>query len=98
MAGAGFVRRMGRIVLPLTARSMIAGSVLVFVNIVRDISLVILLVTPATPLLSVLTFGYAAEGFAQFANAITVVIALVCVGTTLLARRLQGATQPWEEG
>ncbi len=98
MAGAGFVRRMGRIVLPLTARSMIAGSVLVFVNIVRDISLVILLVTPATPLLSVLTFGYAAEGFAQFANAITVVIALVCEGTTLLARRLQGATQPWEEG
>ena len=97
VAGAGFSRRMGRIVLPLTARSMIAGSVLVFVNIVRDISLVILLVTPATPLLSVLTFGYAAEGFAQFANAITVVIAFVCVGTTLLARRLQGATQPWED-
>ncbi len=98
VAGAGFVRRMGRVVLPLTARSMIAGSVLVFVNIVRDISLVILLVTPATPLLSVLTFGYAAEGVAQLAKAITLVISFVCVGTTLISRRLQGATQPWEEG
>jgi iron(III) transport system permease protein len=97
MSGARFPRRLGGIVLPLTARSMIAGAVLVFVNMVRDISLVILLVTPATPLLSVVIFGYAAEGFTQFANAITVIIAFISIGATLLARRLQGATQPWEE-
>ncbi|MBA3877776.1 MAG: iron ABC transporter permease, partial [Anaerolinea sp.] len=64
-------------------------------KMVRDLSLVVLLVTPATPLLSVVTFRYASEGFAQFANAITVIIAAISVGATLLARRLQGATQPW---
>jgi iron(III) transport system permease protein len=97
MAGAGLARRMGRIVTPLAARSLLAGAVLVFVKMVRDLSLVVLLVTPATPLLSVVTYRYASEGFAQFANAITVLIALISVGATVLARRLQGAAQPWVE-
>lgn len=95
MAGAGLGRRMGRIVLPLASRSVLAGGVLVFVNMVRDLSLVVLLVTPATPLLSVVTYRYASEGFAQFANAITVIIAVISIAATVLARRLQGAAQPW---
>ncbi|WP_300008877.1 iron ABC transporter permease [Pseudonocardia sp.] len=97
MAGAGLGRRLARIVVPLASRGLLAGAVLVFVNLVRDLSLVVLLVTPATPLLSVLTFRYASEGFAQFANAITVIIAVISVGATVLARRLQGAAQPWLE-
>ncbi|WP_245604525.1 ABC transporter ATP-binding protein [Nocardioides aequoreus] len=79
---------------PLAARSLLAGAVLVFVKMVRDLSLVVLLVTPATPLLSVVTYRYATEGFAQFANAITVMIAAISVAATVLARRLQGAAQP----
>lgn len=95
MAGAGLLRRIGRIVVPLTSRSMLAGAVLVFVNIVRDLSLMVLLVTPATPLLSVVTYRYASEGFGQFANAVTVIIAAISIAATVLARRLQGAAQPW---
>ncbi|HXV92302.1 MAG TPA: iron ABC transporter permease [Pseudonocardia sp.] len=98
VAGAGLLRRMGRIVVPLASRGLLAGAVLVFVKMVRDLSLVVLLVTPATPLLSVVTYQYASEGFAQFANAITVVIAAISVAATVLARRLQGAAQPWVEG
>ena len=97
MAGAGLGRRMGRIVVPLAARSLLAGSVLVFVKMVRDLSLVVLLVTPANQLLSVVTYRYASEGFAQFANAITVLIAPISVAAPILARRLQGASQPWSE-
>lgn len=90
IAGARGPRRFGRIVLPLSARGVGGGAVLVFVTVVRDLSLVVLLVTPATPLLSVMTFRYASEGFTQHANAITLVIAAVSVAATLLARRLQG--------
>ena len=97
MAGAGLARRLGRIVVPLAARGLLAGAVLVFVKMVRDLSLVVLLVTPATPLLSVVTYRYASEGFAQFANAITVIIAAISVAATVLAQRLQGAAQPWVE-
>ncbi len=89
VAGAGGARRLGRIVLPLASRGVVAGGVLVFVTMVRDLSLVVLLVTPATPLLSTMTFRYASEGFTQHANAITLVIAAISVAATLLARRLQ---------
>ena len=95
MAGAGLFRRMTRIVVPLSARGLLAGAVLVFVKMVRDLSLVVLLVTPATPLLSVVTYRYASEGFAQFANAITVIIAVISVAATVAAQRLQGTAQPW---
>ncbi|MCG8353087.1 MAG: iron ABC transporter permease [Chloroflexales bacterium] len=97
MIGANFVRRLGRIFLPLTIRGLLAGAVLVFVNMTRDLSLVVLLVTPTTPLLSVLAFRYASEGFAQFAYAITMIIAIISVTATILARRAQGLAQPWNE-
>jgi iron(III) transport system permease protein len=95
MSGAGRFRRLGRVVVPLAPRGQLAGAVLVFVKMVRDLSLVVLLVTPATPLLSVVTYRYASEGFAQFANAITVLIAVISIAATVLARRLQGTAQPW---
>jgi iron(III) transport system permease protein len=97
MTGASLVRRMGRIVVPLSSRGLFAGGVLVFVKMIRDLSLVVLLVTPATPLLSVITYRYASEGFAQFATAITVIIAVISISATLLARRLERAAQPWSE-
>jgi iron(III) transport system permease protein len=95
MARASLSRRLWGIFLPLTIRGLSAGFVLVFVKMVRDLSLVILLFTPATPLLSVSAFRYAAEGFMQFANAVTVVIALISIGATLIAQRLQRRAQPW---
>ncbi|PPF81405.1 iron ABC transporter permease [Pseudoclavibacter sp. RFBJ3] len=90
VAGARGPRRLARILLPLSARGVVGGGVLVFVTMVRDLSLVVLLVTPATPLLSTMTFRYASEGFTQHANAITLIIAAISVAATLLARRLQG--------
>lgn len=97
MTGAGFWRRLKDILAPLTLRGIIAGVVLVFTKMARDLSLTVLLVTPTTTLLSVVAFRYASEGFAQFAYAITLVIALLSVGATMLARKLQGAAQPWNE-
>lgn len=97
VAGASLPRRLAAIIVPLSLRGLVAGGILVFVKMVRDLSLVVLLVTPTTTLLSVVTFRYASEGFAQFANAITVIIAGVSIGATLLARRLEGASQPWAD-
>lgn len=95
MTGAGFGRRLMAIFVPLTLRGLVAGAVLVFVKMVRDLSLVVLLVTPTTPILSVVAYRYASEGFLQFANAITVVITVISLLATLIAQRLQGASQPW---
>lgn len=95
ITGAGFVRRLAAITVPLAIRGLTAGGILIFVKIVRDLSLVVLLFTPTMPVLSVLAYRYASEGFGQFANAITVVILFVSVAATLLANRLQRKSQPW---
>lgn len=95
MAGAGTWRTLGRILLPVTARGTVGGGALVFVTMARDLSLVVMLVTPATPLLAVTAYEYASEGFTQHANAITLIITVVSVTVTLLARRLEGRRSPW---
>ncbi|MFC7403892.1 ABC transporter permease [Georgenia alba] len=88
MTGASAPRRFGRITAPLVSRGLLNGGLLVFVTMVRDLSVVVLLVTPANPLLSMMTFQYASEGFRQQANAITLVIAAISVVATLAAQRL----------
>lgn len=97
MAGAGLFRRICSIIAPLSARGLFTSAVLVFVQMVRDLSLVVLLATPAMPVLAVLTYQYSSENFTQLANAITVVIAVLSVGVTIIARRFEDAAQPWNE-
>lgn len=95
MTGAGFLRRLFAITVPLAIRGLSAGALIVFVKIVRDLSLVVLLFTPTMPLLSVLAYRYASDGFTQFANALTVVVLVISVAATLFANRLQAKSQPW---
>ena len=95
MTGAGFMRRLTAITVPLASRGLAAGALVVFVKIMRDLSLVVLLFTPTMPVLSVLAYRYASEGFTQFANAITVVILVISIIATLLANQLQAKSQPW---
>lgn len=97
MTGASLRQRMGSIIVPLTSRGLFTGAVLVFVQTVRDLSLVVLLVTPAFPLLAVLTFQYSSENFTQLANAITVIIAAVSVVVNLLATHLENSASKWAQ-
>lgn len=95
ITGASFVHRIFAITVPLAIRGLAAGGILIFVKIVRDLSLVVLLFTPTMPVLSVVAYRYASEGFGQFANAITVVILFISITASLIANRLQSKSQPW---
>lgn len=95
LAGGRFLRRLWSIVLPLILRGLLAGAVLSFVKMARDLDLVALLATPTMTTLSVVTYRYASEGFTQMANAITMMIVVVSVSVTLLARRIEGWSTPW---
>ncbi|WP_136684404.1 ABC transporter permease [Falsirhodobacter xinxiangensis] len=90
MTGAGFVRRLFAITLPLASKGMIAGALLAFVNVIGDLAIVVLLYTPQVPVLSVLSYRYASDGFHQFANAVTLLILLISVLATVLANALKG--------
>lgn len=97
MTGAGPVRRMAQIIFPLAIRGVMAGGILVFIKIVRDLSLVVLLFSAATPLLSMIAFHYASIGFMQFANAITLVILVLCLIASFLVHLLQNRVQKWKK-
>ncbi|KOF15305.1 ABC transporter permease [Ensifer adhaerens] len=97
LTGAGPLRRLFAIIFPLAIRGLFAGAMLVFVKMVRDLSLVVLLFTATSPVLSMVAYRYAAEGFMQFANAITLVILIVCLAASFLAHSLQNRVQKWKE-
>jgi iron(III) transport system permease protein len=54
----------------------------------RELSLIILLVTPSTRTLTTMTFRYVEQGYAQFADAIIVLIVLIVVAGEFIARKL----------
>ncbi|MBD9651870.1 iron ABC transporter permease [Ensifer sp. ENS09] len=96
LTGAGLIRRLFAIIFPLAIRGLFAGAILVFVKMVRDLSLVVLLFTATSPVLSMVAYRYAAEGFMQFANAITLVILVVCLAASFVAHSLQNRVQKWK--
>jgi len=89
--GAGFFSRFRLILFPLTRRGFLAGFMLSFISTIKDLSLVVLLVTPTTMLLPVMTLQYSELGRPQFANAVAVMIAFVVLFGTWLARRISRA-------
>jgi iron(III) transport system permease protein len=88
VAGASWARRFWKILLPLTLTGSISGFILVFIATMRELSLIILLVTPNTRTLTTMTFRYVEQGYSQFADAIIVLIVLIVVSGEFLARRL----------
>ena len=93
--GASFFTRLRKIIIPLGKNGFLTGFILAFVSTVKDLSLVVLLVTPSTMVLSALTLEYMDWGRRQFADAIGVVIVLMVLGGLFLAQWLTG-TNPLE--
>jgi iron(III) transport system permease protein len=88
--GASWRRRVGRILLPLTRGGLLVGGLLTFVTIMRELSLIILLVTPQTRTLTTLVFFYEDRGFVQHGNAVVLVLVTLVLAAGLAANRLRG--------
>lgn len=85
--GASFFKRFTRIMLPLTRKGVISAFLLGFISGMKELDLIILLVTPKTGTLTTLTFQYAESGFQQFSNAITVLIITIIIVTYFIATK-----------
>ena len=87
VAGANAWQRFVRIIFPLTSTGFVSGFLMVFITTMRELSLIILLVTPTTAVLSSMTMRYSENGNEQQANAvILLLIALVLVGNFIIGR------------
>jgi iron(III) transport system permease protein len=88
VCGAGAITTFRRIVLPLMRPMLVSIFVLVFIAALRDISTIVLMVTPATRPLSILMLEYSQSAALESAAVIGAIIMTIMVIVALLARRL----------
>lgn len=87
VAGASAWQRFRRIIFPLTSSGFVSGFLLTFITTMRELSLIILLVTPTTMVLATQTMRYKENGDDQMANAVIIIlILLVTVGNFLIGK------------
>ena len=72
--GAGFFRRFVRIVFPLSKGGFISGFMLIFVSIMKELDLIILIMTPTTSTLPYLAFQYQNGNSPQASNCVAIVM------------------------
>lgn len=87
IAGASPWLRFKRIIFPLTSTGFVSGFLLTFITTMRELSLIILLVTPTTAVLASMTMRYIENGNEQQANAVIILlITLVLLGNFIISR------------
>ncbi len=87
IAGASVWRRFRVIIFPLTSAGFVSGFLLTFITTMRELSLIILLVTPETQVLASQTMFYIENGDGQMANVvILILITLVATGNFIISR------------
>ena len=74
IAGAGFFKRFIRIVFPLSKGGFISGFMLIFVSIMKELDLIILLMTPKTSTLPYLAFQYQNSNSPQASDCVAIVM------------------------
>ena len=79
VAGASWGMRFRRIVMPLASSGLPSGMMVSFVGVMRELSLIILLITPSTRVLMTAGFGYAEEGLTQLSNALVLIVAVLTI-------------------
>ena len=75
-----------RIIVPIASAGLISGMLLAFVGIMRELSLIILLVTPSTNVLAGQIYYYQANDMPQLVGASTVLLVAIVVAVNLLVR------------
>ena len=88
--GIGWIKRMVKIVIPLSFSGLVSGMLLTFITAVRELSLITLLISPTNMVLTDLLFNYNEQDMAQHAGAVTLLLTLVIISGSILPRIVSG--------
>ncbi|MDO4853446.1 MAG: iron ABC transporter permease [Clostridia bacterium] len=83
--GAGFFRRFAKIVFPLSKGGFISGFMLIFVSIMKELDLIVLIMTPSTTTLPYLAFQYQNNNAPQSSDCVAIVMFSIVFLTYALA-------------
>jgi iron(III) transport system permease protein len=92
VAGANVWQRFRRIIFPLTISGFVSGFLLTFITTMRELSLIILLVTRDTQLLASQTMKYVEAGRDQMANIVILILVLITVTGNAIIGRFGGGS------
>lgn len=90
--GVPWHKRMFKIIFPIQKASFLSGYLLPFITGMRELSLFVLLVTPATPLLTTMMFQYNERGWDQYSNAIILLIVGIVLILNYIINKVTGAS------
>jgi len=88
LQGASWLERFRRIVLPLASSGVVSGMMITFITIMRELSVIILLITPATGVLMTLSYRYAEEDYIQHSNTLVLIVIVLTMLGEVIAWRL----------
>lgn len=90
--GVSWFKRIRSIIIPIQKSTVISGYLLPFISSMRELSLFVLLVTPANKVLTTMLFQYNEKGWDQYANAINLVIVAMVLLINWIINKLTGAS------
>ncbi|NOY08412.1 MAG: iron ABC transporter permease [Spirochaetes bacterium] len=88
--GIPWFKRFRKIIFPLTASGFLSGMILTFITAMRELSLIILLVTPNTRVLTTMIFAYEDQEEIQHANGVTIILITLIVLANFIVRKFFG--------
>ncbi len=92
ITGVPWWKRMLRVLFPIQKSSFLSGYLLPLVSCMRELSLFVLLVPTSNTILTTMLMQYSEKGWAQFGNAINLLIILVVLLINYLVNKLTGAS------
>lgn len=88
LQGASWFRRFISIIAPLASSGALSGMMVSFVGIMRELTLIILLITPSTRVLMTVGFRYAEEDQTQLGNALVLIVTVLTLTGELIMWKL----------
>ena len=92
IVGVPWYKRMLRIIFPIQKSSFLSGYLLPMVSCMRELSLFVLLVPTSNTLLTTMLMQYSEKGWAQFGNAINLLIIVVVLLVNFIVNKVTGAS------
>lgn len=90
--GVPWWKRMTQIIVPIERSTIVSGYLLPFISCMRELSLFVILVTANNRVLTTLLFFYDEKGWAQYGNAINLLIIVIVLLVNFLVEKLTGAS------
>lgn len=88
VAGAGWFKRMVKVIVPIQKGSLTTGILLPFISGIKGLSLVVILAVPGTDLLTTYSLRLVDYDYTQAANAVVLMISAIAFFGTMLGQKL----------